>query len=625
LIIDERGVFLTQGNFALVYVSLETAQRLAGQPGAANDVVVRVASGTPVNTVQREITAAMRARFPDVGVTVTDRRGDPSYRQLYDSIPRHQRLFGIFAILVLAAAAFVAFNFTGRLVAAQRREIGVGMALGVPPTRLAIRPLLVAAQLALLGVLLGIGVGVIMSAAMASILRELTPLPEWHFPIQFGLYAQGAALAFAVPIAAALFPVWRAVRVTPVQAIRTDVGATTASGHAPLLARLPLPGRTTARLPVRNLLRVPWRTLMTAAGIAVTITILVGLAGLIDSFYATANIAEAEARRGSPDQIEITLDSFYPVDSAPVRSIRDSRLLQHVELAVQAPGAVRHGRTSFDVLLELRDLTATRWAPTIEQRRTVKTPAIVLTETAAQQLGVGAGDTVTVRYPRRESQTSYRFTESTVPVLGTNPFPGRGVAYLDISAASLGRVQGLTNLFVVTPARGVSVDDVKRSLFGQPAVASVQPVVGSVQTVRAQLDRVFAALYVVEGAVLVLALLIAYSAARINADERAREDATMLAFGLRLRTVVRMGVVEGLVIGVLGTVLGLGSGLLLLEWLVHVLLRQTIPDIGIVVHLGFATVLIALALGVAAVAAAPLLNALKLRRMNLPGALRIVE
>ena len=56
--------------------------------------------------------------------------------------------------------------------------------------------------------------------------------------------------------------------------------------------------------------------------------------------------------------------------------------------------------------------------------------------------------------------------------------------------------------------------------------------------------------------ILLLALLIAYSAASINTDERRREHATLFAFGLRVRRVLRMEVVEALLVGTLGTAIG---------------------------------------------------------------------
>ncbi len=82
---------------------------------------------------------------------------------------------------------------------------------------------------------------------------------------------------------------------------------------------------------------------------------------------------------------------------------------------------------------------------------------------------------------------------------------------------------------------------------------------------------------------LLLALLIAFNSTAINMDERARENATMFAFGLPAGRVLLVSVVESLLIGVLGTIVGVVAGRLLLEWLLRVLLPSTLPDIGMVI------------------------------------------
>ena len=84
---------------------------------------------------------------------------DPVRRALYEDAHNDQRTWNVFAFLILFGAAFAAFNLVTRMIESQRREIGVGMALGVPPRVLAIRPLLVGVQISVLGVLAGIGVG----------------------------------------------------------------------------------------------------------------------------------------------------------------------------------------------------------------------------------------------------------------------------------------------------------------------------------------------------------------------------------------------------------------------------------------------------------------------------------
>jgi len=70
---------------------------------------------------------------------------------------------------------------------------------------------------------------------------------------------------------------------------------------------------------------------------------------------------------------------------------------------------------------------------------------------------------------------------------------------------------------------------------------------------------------------------------------------------------------------------GLGLGSLVLRWTVAVQPPEVLPDIGLAVALSPATVLATLALGVLADAVTPLFTIRRLRRMDIPATLRVVE
>src|SRR5215471_14012816 len=214
------AVFLSQKTFAVLFTSLGAAQDLAGAPGRVNDLVLTLKPGGSQAVLRGELRAALAAMTPPVSGTVTTRAGIPSYRVLYDDIKGDEQLWRAIAVLVLAGAAFAALNLTTRIVEAQRREIGIGMALGVRPRLLAVRPLLFAAQVALIGVAFGIGVGYLIGIPLAGVFQSLLPLPVWRTPFQAGTFAQATVIGFVLPFAAAAWPVWRAVRVQPVEAIR---------------------------------------------------------------------------------------------------------------------------------------------------------------------------------------------------------------------------------------------------------------------------------------------------------------------------------------------------------------------------------------------------------------------
>jgi putative ABC transport system permease protein len=186
-------------------------------------------------------------------------------------------------------------------------------------------------------------------------------------------------------------------------------------------------------------------------------------------------------------------------------------------------------------------------------------------------------------------------------------------------------VPDVANQLYVLPAPGSTPDDVESDLFELDAVASVQPVSTTNEIVKDSIDDFAAVFRALEGFILFLALLMAYNATSINADERARERATLFAFGMPTRRVIGLEVAEGTIYGVLGTLVGLGLGTLIVHWVITSTMATTMPDLGMDVVVSPSTVLTAALLGIVAVAVAPLLTVRRLRRMDIPGTLRVVE
>ena len=222
---------------------------------------------------------------------------------------------------------------------------------------------------------------------------------------------------------------------------------------------------------------------------------------------------------------------------------------------------------------------------------------------AADDLGASAGDTIAVQHPVATAG-GYRLTVTELPVLATHDGPFRFIAYMDLTSAAAFGVEGIVNVIDVVPAAGRSQDDVQRALFPLPGVASAQPIDATTQMAEDALEQFTGILRIAEVAVLALALLIAFNAASISADERQRDHATMFAFGLPPRSVLAVNTVESTLLGVLGTLIGLAAGWGTLWLMINALLPRSLPDIALDQHLAPATVGLIVVLGVAAVAAA---------------------
>lgn len=625
----ETGAFFGAAGYAVAFMPLAEAQALGGQPGRVSEAAVALADGVDPAAAAAEIEAALAERV-DAAATVTPLAEEAGYRMLYDDIEGDQKLYTIFAGLILAGAAFAAFNLTGRIVEAQRREIGIGMSLGLPGAQLAVRPLLVALEVALLGSVAGVGVGVAMSRAVGAVVASFFPMPVWETAVDATVFVLGAAIGVLLVFGACVWPVVRAVRVPPIEAIHTGPRRTASGGLAPVVQRIPLPGKSLAQLPLRNVLRAPRRTVLTALGIAAMIATLIGVIGMVDSFVATVDRGEAEILGDAPDRMTVSMQGFSLEGSPELAAVADAPGVASASNGMRIGGTVApvgglDGDDAFEVLLDVVDLQDGAWTPSVlEGSLVTEEPALVLSEKAAQDLGVHAGDVVALRHPVREG-LGYRWVDSEVPVGAVHPNPYRFIAYVDRAYADLFALEGVVNLVEVRPEPGADPDDVRRALFGLPGVGSVQAVADSVTLIRDAIGQFLDILALVQWAVLLLAVLIAFNSSSIGADERAREHATMFAFGVPPGRVLGIAMVESLIVGLLATALGVVTGLALLTWMVRVLIPSTLPDLLVVIDVSPTTYLTAVVLGVVAVALAPVLTLRKLRRMDIPATLRVVE
>jgi putative ABC transport system permease protein len=229
-----------------------------------------------------------------------------------------------------------------------------------------------------------------------------------------------------------------------------------------------------------------------------------------------------------------------------------------------------------------------------------------------------------VTYPRRTG-TTVNDVDGEAVVTGIHTIPLRTLVYANLGSSDVFGLRGYTNGATILAADGETPVSVQQGLFDEPDIVSVQSTGITAEIFRHLVDQYLSLLAIVQITALALAALIAFNSATIALDERAREHATMFAFGTRLRTVVGLAVAESALLGLIGTLLGLVGGRLLMEGIVRFVMPDVVPDVGFVVGLSATTIIAAIVLGTLAVGVAPILGARRLATMDVPSALRVVE
>lgn len=142
-----------------------------------------------------------------------------SYQDIIDPQLRSWRLgavlFSVFSALALGIAAVGIFGVVSYLIAQRTAEIGVRLALGA--TRAAVSGMVVRDAVRL--VTIGLGIGGVAAIAAAPLVRDLLFQTSPWEPANFG---RAVFVLVSVTVLAALWPAWRASRVDPIIALRSD-------------------------------------------------------------------------------------------------------------------------------------------------------------------------------------------------------------------------------------------------------------------------------------------------------------------------------------------------------------------------------------------------------------------
>ena len=158
----------------------------------------------------RDAIAAVDASLPVDIQTLTESVARLSVRPRFNAA-----LFGLFAAVGLALAAFGLYGVLAFLVAQRTREIGVRMALGASPAAVSRLVLTGAARWLAIGLAAGLGLSLAVARAMHSLLLGVPGSDPTA-------WAGAAFVLLTAALAAAWLPARRAARVDPMVALRHE-------------------------------------------------------------------------------------------------------------------------------------------------------------------------------------------------------------------------------------------------------------------------------------------------------------------------------------------------------------------------------------------------------------------
>jgi ABC-type antimicrobial peptide transport system permease subunit len=242
---------------------LEDAQQISKKPHKVNAFLLKLRSDADVDRLRQRI----QQRFSNVTISTSSDFGEE--QEMLQYLYAFTWTVSLVALLIGGVGVM---NTMLMSVVERTREFGVLRAVGWRPWRILMMVLGESLALSLLGGGCGILLGMLALRGMqdvptvGNIVRTLiTP----------ALFAQGMGVAIGLGTVGGALPAWRASRLMPAEAMRTEGGGAVHTTRHVRSATL------------RNIIRQPFRTILTLIGIAIAMLAIVLLGamgeGLIDA------------------------------------------------------------------------------------------------------------------------------------------------------------------------------------------------------------------------------------------------------------------------------------------------------------------------------------------------------
>ena len=522
------GIYETGAPFedGAAVILLRDAQALSKHPRQVNAFLVKLRDVDDAERIRQRI----EQRFSGLTTTLSS-----DFAQQQEYLAYIEGFTWAVSFLAVLIGGVGVMNTVLMSVFERTREFGALRAVGW--RRRQILGLVLAESLALtsLGGLMGAGLGV----AMVQMVKR-APAVSGFLSSTFSpaLFAQGIGVALVLGLVGGIYPAWRASRLTPAEAMRSEGGA---EGRT---VRLKLGGTA-----LRNLLRQPTRTFLTMTGIGIAIMAMVGLGSLADGLTEEMTTMVGA---GSVQLVGIEADASIDLSAIDTGIARRIGAFPGVQ---EAEGFL----TGYTSLGELPFFVVFGYHPQgraiddfriVEGERLTANRQIIIGRVAADNLAKEVGQTV------RIFDTAFRI----VGIYETGvPFEdGGGVVSLRDAQNLFGQPHKVSflGIWLQDPGQAEAVARAIEARFPEVAISQASEFSEDVVDLRMMRSGTWAIAF--------LALLVGGAGMMntmvMSVFERTREIGVLRALGWRKIRVLQMVLHESLALSLLGGVAGLVTG-----------------------------------------------------------------
>ena len=501
---------------------------------------------------------------------IYDRSHLPEYSGYGDNADRMKAIGEVFPLIFFLVAALISLTTMTRMVEEERTLIGTLKALGYSKKSIAAKYLGYAVLATLTGGIFGVMIGekilpYIIITAYKIMYRHL-PDVEIPYNLYYGVLACVAALLCTV--AATIFSCMKELKEQAAELMRPPApkqGKRVFLEYIPFLwKRLNFTWKST----VRNLMRYKKRFFMTIFGIGGCMGLMLVGFGLKDSISSIVPLQYEDIQLYDGNvilQSDVTMQEKQEVYEALEKN---SQVVATVEDLLQKI-TIEHDGVSKEVYLNVPENVEKFSDFVVLQDRTTKEKyqltdkGAVLTEKMAKELGVSAGDTVTIK-EENEKERTVKISQICENYMSHYLYMTPAVY-----KAAYGKEPEYNSIYYRTEGRTTkeaeSVGEAALKLDGALSVSYTTELRQQVDDMLQSLDIVIVVLIISAG---MLAFVVLYNLNNINITERKRELATLKVLGFYDKEVTEYVYRENILLTLIGSVFGMLLGKILHRFII---------------------------------------------------------
>lgn len=505
--------------FGVIWMGRDAMAALFDMQGAFNEALVSI---TRDATLQAVLDEADRILAPYGGRGAYGVADQFSNKFLGEEIRGLKSSSAAIPPLFLAVAAFLLNIVIGRMVQAEREEIGLMKAFGYTNWEVGAHYFRLILVIALGGALLGCLLGIGMGRLMVGVYVQFYTFPFLVFRLDPASFAIGVTVSILAASAGGIFVLRRVFALTPAEAMRPPAPADysrTGRIGARVMGLLDQPSRMVLRRLTRQPLRMAGAMIGVACGMGLSAAMISTFAAFNDTLDMTFNVL---------DRSDLTVSFASPVGPGALHALETRDGVISVEPMRAVSAILRNGRHSHQGAITglpqgsvLNRAVGQDSAPIA-----MREDGLVLSQTLAGILDIAPGDRLTVEVrDGRQPVLELPVVAVAATFIGTP-------AYMEMTALNRalnepGRVSAA--YLRIDPARQ---DEITQWLKDMPSVAGVSLKAEAETAFRRLMDQGAGSTRYVMGAIaFIITFGIVYNAARIAYAERSRDLASLRVIG----------------------------------------------------------------------------------------------